>query len=303
MSSSSIPNEFVNETGASIKGQHHIANGFNKFFVNVGPDLAKNIKRENTDIFNYLQNRNECSMFLQPTNMEEVFKTINSCSNKVSTDSEDLSMNIVKQIVKEVVEPFTHICNLSFIHGKFPENMKIAKVIPLYKGGSKNVYTNYRPVSLLSQFSKVLEKLFDVRLQAFVEKSNILSDSQYGFRSNRSTSLALMELIEEICTGIDNKKLTVGVFIDLKKAFDTIDHNILLEKLEFYGIRGVAHSWIKSYLFSRKQYVQVDNSVSELLSIMCGVPQGSVLGPKLFILYINDLCNVSKLLKYVLFCG
>ena len=130
--------------------------------------------------------------------------------------------------------------------------------------------------SLLPQFSKILEKLFDVRLQKFIDKNHILSDSQYGFRAKCSTSFALMELIEEICSGTDNKKLTVGVFIDLKKAFDTIDHNILLDKLEYYGIRGIAHSWIKNYLSFRQQYVQVDDNVSELLNMRC--PRGVSVG-------------------------
>ena len=179
--------------------------------MNVGPDLAKNIKQENGNIYNYLQNRNEHSMFLQPTDSDEVLRTINACRNKMSTDCEELSMYMIKNIVKEVVDPFTHICNLSFINGNFPNKMKVAKVVPLYKGGSKNKFTNYRPVSLLPQFSKILEKLFDVRLQKFIDKNHILSDSQYGFRANCSTSFALMELIEEICSGIDDKKITVGV--------------------------------------------------------------------------------------------
>ena len=156
-------------------------------------------------------------------------------------------------------------------------------------------------MSLLSQFSKILEKLFDSRLQSFIDKNYILNNSQYGFRANCSTSYALVELIEELSSSLDRNKVTVGVFIDLKKAFDTIDHSLLLRKLERYGIRGKANDWVKSYLHHRKQFVQVDEHQSNLLNIVCGVPQGSVLGPKLFILYINDICNVSKLLHFILF--
>ena len=129
--------------------------------------------------------------------------------------------------------------------------MKIGKIIPLYKAGDKNIYTNYRPVSLLSQFSKVLEKLFKIRMEKFVESNNIFTDSQYGFRENRSTSHALIELVEKLTNAIDKRHYAIGVFIDLKKAFDTINHTILLKKLEFYGIRGLSLKWVASYLENR----------------------------------------------------
>ena len=179
--------------------------------------------------------------------------------------------------------------------------MKIAKVIPLFKSGDNDTFTNYRPVSLLSQFSKILEKLFNNRLDNFLEKNELLVDGQYGFRNARSTSMAITQLIEELTNANDEKKYTVGVFIDLKKAFDTIDHTLLLRKLEHYGIRGVAHSWLKSYLNLRKQFVHINDFNSDLLDVKCGVPQGSILVPKLFILYINDICNVTDILNFILF--
>ena len=197
-------------------------------------------------------------------------------------------MKVVKKVIEGISEPLTYICNLSFQTGKFPNNMKIAKVVPLYKTGDRHHFTNYRPVSLLPQFSKILEKLFNNRLDKFINKHKLLSDSQYGFRANSSTSLALTESIEEITNAIDHKLHSVGIFIDLKKAFDTINHNILINKLERYGIRGLVLHWVRSYLSNRKLFVKLGEHSSSCLDIAFGVPQGSVLGPKRFILYMNE---------------
>lgn len=172
-----------------------------------------------------------------------------------------------------------------------------------FTSGDSHQFTNYRPISILPQLSKILEKLFVARLNAFINKHNLLNDSQYGFRSNRSTALALIDLIEDITNKIDRKLYSVGIFIDLQKAFDTIDHEILfvvLKKLQQNGIRGIPYNWVKSYLTNRQQYVQVNENRSRLKSITCGVPQGSVLGPILFLLYIDDMCNVS--LNLNLYC-
>ena len=148
-------------------------------------------------------------MFVEDVTTNEIIKIVNNFKNKSSCDVNGISMNILKKVFISVVKPFKYICNLSLNKGIFPEDMKIARVIPLYKAGDKNVFTNYRPVSILPQFSKVLQKVFNNRLDNFLEKHNVITDSQYGFRRNRSTSMALIELIEKITKSLDDKKITV----------------------------------------------------------------------------------------------
>ena len=192
---------------------------------------------------------------------------------KQSTYFEDISMDIVANVILVISKPLTHICNNSFKTGVFPSRMKIALIKHIFKSGAKTDIRNYRPISLLPQFSNILEKLFLSRLGNFINARDILNSSQFGFRKALSTSLAVLELIEEISNATDNKKHAIGVFIDLKKAFDTVDHEILIKKFYFYGVRGVGNDWIKSYLTNRKQFVEINVCASELLNVARGVPQ------------------------------
>jgi len=185
--------------------------------------------------------------------------------------------------------------------GIVPDDFKIAKVIPIYKKDNPEIFGNYRPVSVLPCLSKILERIVYNRAYDFLSKNEILFKKQYGFRTNHSTYMAVLDFVNEVSKAIDDDMYTIGIFMDLSKAFDTIDHGILLHKLYHYGFRGVSNDWFSNYLHNRKQYVLYNSAKSPTENVSCGVPQGSILGPLLFILYMNDICHTSKLLNTILF--
>ena len=219
---------------------------------------------------------------------------------KKASGPNSIATKILKLFKKEFSKPLSDIINLSFNQGVFPNLLKIANVTPIHKKGGKLDCNNYRPISLLSNISKIYEKCMHTRLSNFLRINKLFFSHQFGFRNGYSTNHALTSLTEMIRKALDKDKFACGVFIDLQKAFDTVDHGILLSKLNHYGIRGVSYQWFKSYLTGRQQYPTIAQLKSDLCSIDCGVPQGSVLGPILFLLYINDLNQAIYTLKYII---
>ena len=287
-----------------VDDKNKICNHFNFYFANIAEQLLKsnenNLQDTNAQVFT-ISNTYPNSIYFNPTDKFEINTIVKNMNNKKSLPHDNINSHLLKHIITHILTPLTHIFNLSISQGIFPSSFKTSKVIPIFKKGNPEDMSNYRPISLLSCLSKILEKIIMTRLNSFFKKHNVLTDKQYGFRSNHSTELALLEFSQKILNNMNNKILSLGVFIDLSKAFDLINHEKLLHKLSKYGIRGLANQWLRSYLSNRKQYVSLHKFQSNLLDINCGVPQGSILGPLLFIIFINDLCQNFPQINFILF--
>jgi hypothetical protein len=209
-------------------------------------------------------------------------------------------MFFLKKFKNYFVKPLRHIFNCSFLSAVVPSQFKVAKVIPLFKAGDKSLPDNYRPISLLSCFSKIFEKVVCLRLLNFLENNNILTPDQFGFRKSHSAVHPMVHMMNFVSSALNKKETAIAIFCDLRKAFDTVNHEILLKKMHRIGIHGNELEWFKNYLSNRKQFVSFNGKSSSLLEILLGVPQGSILGPILFLIYINDL-PLSTLLKSLLF--
>ena len=218
----------------------------------------------------YLTDPIDDSLFLRPTNDEELMNEINHLKNKATLD---LRVSSIKYVKQEIIDGLVIIFNKSFREGCFPEVLKIAKVIPIYKGDDATNPGNYRPISLLSVFDKLLEKLMYNRLDSFLHMHKIFYKYQFGFRKNHALTNALTEVIDYIYKSLDEGNYVFGIYIDLKKAFDTVQHDILLSKLQHYGIRGSAFEWFRLYFAQRKQYI-ITNGIQSDISDLCeyGVP-------------------------------
>ena len=263
-----------------------VANNFNDFFTSVADTVRASIPNTNHHFSSFFKHRNPNSIFLSPTTPEEVAKINRSFSETKSSGPRSIPVRILRFLNLDIATPISNLINRSFQTGIFQTLLKTSKIIPIFKNkGSPLEVSNYRPISLLSNIKKMYEKAVHSRLMGFLEGQNLIYARQFGFCKGHSTVHALIDIVERVRKCLDNGEFACGVFVDLQKAFDTVDHKILISKLDHYGIRGCCSDWFKSYLSDRFQFVSIANSTSNLKPVNHGVPQGSVLGPLVLDLY------------------
>lgn len=289
-----IPDE-IQVNGISYNSKEEISSKFNDYFTTVANEITSKINPYDKDPLETVHESNATLTF-HPIDRNYVIDIVKKMDPKSSQDFMGMSNYFLKKIINCIATPLTHIINLSLLTGEVPSKMKLAKVIPIFKAGDVTLPNNFRPISLLPILSKIIEKVVANQLLSFLNENELLYKHQYGFQARKSTIHPILQLINEIGRAKNNNLFSIGVFCDITKGFDTVSHEILLKKLRKYGIKDNELKWFQNYLFERKQFVQIQDSKSHTNIITRGVPQGSILGPLLFLIFINDLPNVTDLL-------
>ena len=294
--------EYININNQNVTNKTTIANSFNNYFSKIGSEMASSIPVQNDIAFSdYLKGNISTKFKFEDVTEMQIKLFIQGLNSKSSFGYDGISLKLLKRLESVLTKPLTLIINQSLKTGIFPNKLKLGKVIPVHKKDDIHQMENYRPISLLPSISKVFEKVVHHQIYLYFSRNNYLCSSQYGFRKHHSTEHAVLEIADRISSELDKGNTPLSIFLDLSKAFDTLNYNILLSKLEFYGIKDVALKWFNSYLSDRLQYVQIEHCSSNVVPVLIGVPQGSILGPFLFTIYINDIQNSTdffKLIKY-----
>ena len=269
--------------------EEDIPNIFNEFFNKVG-HIYGNHETSIHDHQKFMTNRQVSSFYFEQINLEEVLKIVSNFNCKKSS-TDIIPTKLFQTYPISILDRLTTILNKCILDGVMPQKLKMSRIIPIYKNGKRTNYNNYRPISLLSYIDKILEKAIHTRIYSYLTKINFFCNNQFGFRHKHSTEHAILSLMERIYKHIDVSEYVILISIDLRKAFDVIRHDILLSKLEHIGIRGHTLSWFKSFLEDRPHCTYANSKCSDYLNMKTGVPQGSCLGPLLFLIYMNDIRN------------
>ena len=293
---------YFEDEGVGVTDGSKISQGFCDFYCNVGPKLAAKIPKEREDAYlRFMGQKVDRTLYLRPTTPSEIEQLCSGLETNKAAGWDDISPRVIKRVSREIAGPMSAFLNYCMREGVYPGFFKVARVVPVFKGEDPTQFGNYRPVSVLPVLSQIFERVLQTRLVEFFGNMGVLVAGQYGFRAGHSTAMAVLDMVEKIRKAWGSGNCALGVFIDLKKAFDTVDHRLLLAKLEHYGVRGKALELLASYLQDREQYVIYNGHESARGKIQCGVPQGSVLGPLFFLLYVNDMGQACKELELVLF--